>query len=97
LFSLPPPRKIAEGSGIHIVGFRSRQFHRVQDCVKTTHEGDMVPTTRSRGGPAWSSLSFLPRCVPRWLLFLTVFYFPKNDVVESLGPFDVRKVPETQK
>jgi hypothetical protein len=44
------------------------------------------------GGP-----SFGPHGVPRWLLLLQLLRFPKNDMAESLGPFDIWKVPKIQK
>jgi hypothetical protein len=40
---------------------------------------------------------FSTRCVARWLHLLMILDFTKNDVAKRLGPFDVRKVPESQK
>jgi hypothetical protein len=70
--------------GVYIVGFRLNQVHGVQDCIETKQE--------ARDGP-----SFTPHHVPYWHLLIQFLYFPKEWSEKSLGPFDVRKVHESQK
>jgi hypothetical protein len=41
--------------------------------------------------------SFLPDGIPRWPLLITIFFSQKNDMVKSLGWFEVWKVPQTQR
>jgi hypothetical protein len=53
--SLPPHREIARGVP-YIVGFRSRQIRRIQNCVERTHEDRDGPHHMARkwahmGGP----------------------------------------------
>jgi hypothetical protein len=90
----PPARSL---EGIYILGFRSRRFRGVQDCVKTTHDGKVVPHNTTRivacmVGP----LSYLAAFHVDFLLSWS-YISPKNDVEKTLGPFDVQKVPESQK
>jgi hypothetical protein len=87
--------------GVYIVGFMSRRFCRVQDCIEARHEvGDGSHHVASR----WVSIfPYLFSLVAFLMSFLIDLFFSrsyisqKNDVAKSLCPFDVRKVPKTQK
>jgi hypothetical protein len=58
--SLPPIMKSPKG--VYIVGLRSRRSHRVQDCIKTMHEGVDGPNHVAR---RWACVFpyLLPRCI----------------------------------
>jgi hypothetical protein len=94
--SQPPHHKIARGV-LYIVGFRSRRICGVQDCIERTHK-------RKSGPHHPVSLQARVVCPNSRLIASPVdFFFSRssisrqNDMTKRLGPFDVCKVPESQK
>jgi hypothetical protein len=79
-----PHRKIVEW-GIHIVGFWTRWFHRVQVASKQCMMGIWAPPRGLVVGPCGPPFSFLVAFPVEFFISWSSIY-RKNDVVERLGP-----------
>jgi hypothetical protein len=94
LFRVSPPlrHKIARGGG-YIVSFNFTWRPRLQ---LLDSQGRWAPPC---GSGSWSrgESFFPPHGVPRLFFFSRSLISRKNDVVKRLGPFDVQKVPKSQK
>jgi hypothetical protein len=83
--------------GVYIDVFRSRQFYRDEVCDVWAHEAkDHLYHAGNMWAHVFPSLLVL-------VAFLIEFFFSrssisrKNNAAKRLGPFDIRKVPETKK
>jgi hypothetical protein len=88
--------KSPEGE-VYIVGFRSRRVCRVQDCIETTLEGE---DGTHQAACMWACVVLPIFCLmesPIDFFFSRSSIPQKNDMVKSMGPFDVQKVPKSQK
>jgi hypothetical protein len=108
---LLPLHHVAEGDGVDgvkgpqpgaahaaspILSLQSSDPYGIQDCVKTMHE--------ARDGPHHAAIKWA--CVvgpilhlvasPIDFLLFSSYISQKNGMAKSLGPLDVRKVPESQ-
>jgi hypothetical protein len=92
----PSPHHEVPKGGVYIIGFRSIRVCRFQDGIETTHEAKVGSHHAAR---------VVSRVVGPLLVLVAspVNFFSrssisrKNNVAKSLGPFDVRKVPESKK